>query len=319
MENYSFYGRLDSEFPSQIMVDVTEVCNLKCIHCEHPKFKLSGSYHGYQLDPKLNTKVVDEISKNRTNKTQYIRYTSNGEPLLHKSAYEMIEYAIKNSGIKVTLTTNGTILREKKIRLLLNSGIHLIDISVDAHKDETYKFIRGGNLKVTKNNVLNLIDIRNSLKCNTKIVLSFIEQKENSSEVNDFYNYWKKLADDVLIRRLHSNSGSDIGLLNRFYTDNEKEERRPCLYPWERVVLNAKGMLSFCPTDWYGQSEVADYRKTTIKEVWQNNFYENLRNEHLKNDFVKCKFCKNCPDWKFTKWPNHQGKSYSDLVSRIVT
>ena len=32
---YKFYNRLSSVFPSQVMVDVTQVCNLSCIHCPH--------------------------------------------------------------------------------------------------------------------------------------------------------------------------------------------------------------------------------------------------------------------------------------------
>ena len=44
---------------------------------------------------------------------QNIRYTSNGEPLVHPKSYEMINYAVTNSNTKVTLTTNGTLLNEK--------------------------------------------------------------------------------------------------------------------------------------------------------------------------------------------------------------
>jgi hypothetical protein len=35
---YGFYGRLKAEFPSQIIVDLSEVCYLECIHCPHPEF-----------------------------------------------------------------------------------------------------------------------------------------------------------------------------------------------------------------------------------------------------------------------------------------
>ena len=36
---YGFHGRLSSRFPSQVMVDLTEVCNLACIHCTHQNLK----------------------------------------------------------------------------------------------------------------------------------------------------------------------------------------------------------------------------------------------------------------------------------------
>ena len=116
--NYGFNGRLSKKFPSQVMLDITEVCNLACIHCTHPVFKKSDVYTKAMLSTELNKKMVDEVKVFGKGITKYIRYTSNGEPLLHKQAHEMIDYALKNSGIKVTLTTNGTVLKEKKIKQL---------------------------------------------------------------------------------------------------------------------------------------------------------------------------------------------------------
>ncbi|MCX8000594.1 MAG: hypothetical protein N3A69_16860, partial [Leptospiraceae bacterium] len=73
---YGFYGRLKAEFPSQIIVDVTELCNLACIHCPHPEFKKSEIYTGAKLDPELNQKMVDEVREHGKEICQYIRYTS---------------------------------------------------------------------------------------------------------------------------------------------------------------------------------------------------------------------------------------------------
>jgi MoaA/NifB/PqqE/SkfB family radical SAM enzyme len=320
---YSFQGRLSESFPSQVMVDITEVCNLGCIHCPHPSFKLSSHYNKKMMNPELNKKMVDEVSKSGRGVTKYLRYTSNGEPLVHPKSYEMIQYAVEKSNTKVTLTTNGTLLNEKKMKKLLETGLHMIDISVDAYSNKTYSKVRvGGNLDITKKNILKLLDLRNQSNKKTKIIVSFVEQKENSSEINDFKAFWTKAgADEVLIRKLHSNSGSTLKIDEVYRNDLNKidpnENRKPCLYPWERVILNARGMLAFCPTDWYGESEMIDYSETTIKEVWQNKFYKSLRSQHLKLEF-KCEFCKKCPDWKNTSWPGEKDKSYADLVENIL-
>ncbi len=68
----------------------------------------------------------------------------------------------------------------------------------------------------------------------------------------------------VVIRKLHTNSGSNYN--SNIYKKNEVIARRPCLYPWERVVLTAKGNLNFCPTDWFGKANICNYRETTIIE-----------------------------------------------------
>ena len=47
---------------------------------------------------------------------------------------------------EVTLTTNGTLLNKKKMKKLLDTGLHMIDISIDAFKEETYS--KGKKLEV---------------------------------------------------------------------------------------------------------------------------------------------------------------------------
>ncbi|HET6264248.1 MAG TPA: radical SAM protein, partial [Usitatibacter sp.] len=118
-QEYGFGGRLTQQFPSQIIVDITEVCNLACVHCPHPAFKQSEHYGARYLEPELNQKLVDEVRDFGPGGAQYIRYTSDGEPLIHPKGYEMIEYAVRNSGVFVTITTNGTIMNEKRTRRLL--------------------------------------------------------------------------------------------------------------------------------------------------------------------------------------------------------
>jgi MoaA/NifB/PqqE/SkfB family radical SAM enzyme len=44
--------------------------------------------------------------------------------------------AIQDSGIPVTLTTNGTRIDQTKIRSLIDEGLFLIDISLDAFSPE---------------------------------------------------------------------------------------------------------------------------------------------------------------------------------------
>ena len=50
---YGFGGRLSEPFPSQILMDVTEICNLECTHCPHVAFKASAHYGARHLDKRM--------------------------------------------------------------------------------------------------------------------------------------------------------------------------------------------------------------------------------------------------------------------------
>jgi sulfatase maturation enzyme AslB (radical SAM superfamily) len=308
---YGFQEGLPEAYPSQIIVDITEVCNLKCIHCPHPTFKKSEYYDGRMLSAELNRKLVDDVRNDANGNCQYIRYTSNGEPLSHPLAHEMIQYAVEHSNTFVTLTTNGTILNKRKMNALLDSGLHMIDISIDANTEMSYKKIRGGDFNKVVKNVCDLLDEIKRRRSKTSVVLSFIKQPDNINEAKDFESFWlNKGVNEVVIRNLHTAAGS------LSHSQSPMAGRRPCLYPWERLTLDSKGHLAYCPTDWKYGSTFVDFRNSTISQAWKSSFMQEIREMHLKNAFKNDSFCKNCPDWRLTNWPK-QGRRYANLIEDL--
>ena len=317
--HYGFGGRLTEAFPSQILIDITEICNLACTHCPHPQFKVSPHYGARHLDPDLNSKMVDEVRTHGGGATQYIRYASNGEPLVHPCAYDMLDEAVRYSGVYVTLTTNGTIMNETRTTQLLDAGVHMIDVSIDAFHDETYARIRrNGKLHVTRGNVQRLLRWVHESRAVTKVAVSFVEQPENAAEAADFERFWTdEGADAVIVRRQHSCSGAMVPLADLRRNLVASVPRKPCLYPWERIAVTAAGDLAFCPSDWVHGSRLADYRETTILETWHGSAYAALRRAHLTGDYRAHGFCGQCPDWEATRWP-HEGRSYADLIGEFA-
>lgn len=316
--HYGFQAHLGSNFPSQIIIDVTEYCNLACIHCPHEAFSKSDAFGGRQLDPGLHKKLIDEVAKDGKGCCKFLRYTGQGETLIHPKLVEMVEYAGKYSGVPINVTTNGILLVGKKARALLDAGVNVFDISIDANTAETYAIVRKkGDLNITRQNVLALIELVKKGGYEAKVVVSYIEQPLNQNETSDFEKFWNENgADYVVIRNLHSCAGSKEEIANKM-KNSFIEKRRPCLYPWERLVLSASGHIGFCPADWKHQSHIIAFSDTTIKELWQGDFMRKLREAHLKNDFSNHHFCGQCPDWAATKWPQ-QGRSYSNMMRELV-
>ncbi len=315
---YGFGGRLSADFPSQVIIDSTELCNLACVHCAHPTFKKSDLYAGRTLDPDLNAKAIDEIASAGKERCQYIRYTGEGEPLIHPRIFDMLSYAVQHSGTTVTITTNGTLHKGNRLEKLMATGLHVVDISIDAFTPEVYAKIRvNGDLNQTRENVLRLLQLSKAPGCHTKIVVSYIEQPANQHETDAFEKFWKDNgADYVIVRRLHSNAGALVNLADEIREKTSAPARRPCLYPWERITLNPRGLLAFCPVDWVQGSVIGDFRETSIAETWRGEKYQQLRQAHLDNQFANHSFCGQCPDWAQTRWPT-QGRSYADMVQEF--
>jgi MoaA/NifB/PqqE/SkfB family radical SAM enzyme len=60
-----------------------------------------------------------------------------GEPLLHPDIFEMIRIA-KDNQLRVLMYTNGTLLQEKRLRPLIDSGLDVLRVSLAATSSEEY-------------------------------------------------------------------------------------------------------------------------------------------------------------------------------------
>ena len=320
--NFGFYNHLSETFPSQIMIDVTEYCNLKCIHCPHPVFSESDLWTGAQLKVETHKKLIDEIKRDGLDHCNYIRYTSNGEPLIHKKFIEMVQYTHKTiPTVPINVTTNGRLLNEKRTLALLDAGVNVFDVSLDAFYNETYAKIRvKGDLNVTRENVLRLINLIKTHKYNTKLVVSYVEQDLNKNETHLFEKYWKEQgADFVVIRPQHSAAGAVEKNAEEIKKKqfSKSVERKPCLYPWERLILSPTGHIGYCPADWKYGSKFVKFSDEFCYTIDESKYMKDLRKAHLANNFSCHKFCGDCPDWEFTTWPN-EGRSYSNVMNDLV-
>lgn len=310
----AFEGYLSSAFPSQINVDVTMFCNLACIHCPYETVtKLKGK--GRQnLEVNLHTKLIDEIATAGKGHCRFLRYTGDGEPLLHPRLAEMIAYAYERTGLPINVTTNGMLLTEERSRSLIQAGVAVFDVSIDAHSQETYSQVRvKGDLSVTHECTHRLIKLAKEYSGSAKVMVSFVRQPLNMHEAEPFETYWKEAgADFVVMRNLHSCAGNVPAMSEKMWS-TAPTPRKPCLYPWERMVLKADGELTFCPADWKHIANIGNFNSSTIADIWQGEAMRALRTAHLSGDFSKHSFCGGCPDWSVIKWPD-EGRSYATVM-----
>lgn len=125
-----------------IRVSVTDRCNLRCIYCMPPEGVLSV--------PHREILTFDEIERVCSITAQLgisrVKLTG-GEPLVRRGLPFLLGRLKRISGVEqVTLTTNGTLLKEQ-IRDLTANGLDAVNISLDTLDAERYSQVtRGGSL-----------------------------------------------------------------------------------------------------------------------------------------------------------------------------
>lgn len=311
----AFGGYLSEKFPSQINVDATEFCNLSCIHCPYVTITKLKGRNRRNLAVELHRKLIDEIVAVGKEHCRFIRYTGDGEPLLHPQLPELIADAVRRTGVQTALTTNGMLLTEERARALLDAGVDVFDVSIDAHSQSVYAEVRvGGELDVTKECTHRLIELAKAKSGRrSKIMVSFVRQPLNIHEVDEFERYWKAAGADFVVLRNRHSCGGNVEEMAETLWKAAPSPRKPCLYPWERMVLKADGELTYCPADWKHIANIGNYANTTISEIWQGEAMRALRAAHVSGDFAKHSFCGNCPDWSVIQWPS-EGRSYATVM-----
>lgn len=292
---YGFQSEEAKKFPSMVILDITNVCNLECSHCPHKSIKKLPGYKPTFMQWNTYKKIIKELSENNI---LLFRFASDGESLLHPRFIEMVRYAKKNKIFPINLTTNGLLLDEKMTAALLKTQIDVIDVSLDAYTKEKYEIVRKkSDYHKVMANVHNLLYLRNKISPETKVMVSMIDQSETKDEIELFKNYWDPLVDRVLIRSFCN----ALGLVGDAES-SLKIKRWPCPQLWKRITISCKGEMRFCVEDWLSKTVVGDIHNQSIKDVWQGKVYNELREAHLKDEYSKITICANCTDWAAARW-----------------
>lgn len=311
---YGFESPECAEFPTYVMFDVTNVCNARCIHCPQsireddgslPEFLRASEHQSLEVFKR----VVDECSGH---KMSFVRITADGEPLVHPHLFEMLEYARDQGVGPVGLTTNGSLLTERRAERLLSSGVALVDFSLDAVHPETFREIRVGlSFEKTHRNIERFIAMRNERGAGVKVVVSFVKQEANRGELEEFRSYWAPRVDEVVIREMISNVGLNEPSENLW---PGWDARWPCAHFFRRVVINHQGRLKACPIDWEQRTANEYVADVGIFDQWHGDFYWTHRMQHLNDAIAQESACAACPDWAGTPWE----LGYEKIVERLV-
>jgi MoaA/NifB/PqqE/SkfB family radical SAM enzyme len=121
--------------PLYIAWQVTNECNLACLHC------IEESGPGKAFRDELNeSQVFNFLQQAMDRQVPYLSF-SGGEPMLHPLFFEMVEYVGKRDG-QLKIETNGHSLSVEKCNRLKALGVKAVQVSLDGASRETFNRMR---------------------------------------------------------------------------------------------------------------------------------------------------------------------------------
>jgi radical SAM protein with 4Fe4S-binding SPASM domain len=294
---------LEEKIPNNIMIEVTNMCNLKCKMCYNKDMKRKGGVMSFDL----YKRIVDQAYEL---KIENLGLYTTGESFLHPQIFNFIKYA-KQKGIKyVYITTNGQTLNNKKIEKILESGLDSIKFSIDAGNKDQYESLKpGADWEKLIGVIKKLKTIRDKSKSKLKIFASFIVMKDNFNDLMNYNNIFSNLIDETVFT-LIINQGSQVNVSNLYPESIKsiihdlilpKSQWSPCSFLWNRFITTYEGYLTICCTDFENQLIYGDLNKESLKDCWNNKQMKKFRKIHKLKEFKKLQMCSNCDSIKRNK------------------
>ena len=146
-----------------IFWEVTKGCNLRCVHCRATATELSSPT---DLSTHVALEIIDQISA----AANPILVLSGGEPLYRSDIFQLARYAT-DKGLRVALATNGTLVTREVARMVVDSGVKRVSISLDGSDATTHDAFRGipGAFDAAVHGLRNLKNLGMSVQINMTI------------------------------------------------------------------------------------------------------------------------------------------------------
>ncbi len=304
-------------YPPFIEVEVTTKCMLRCVMCEHTYWKEKNQEMTFE---QLKS-IVEQFPK-----LKWIGLTGIGESFLNPDFLEMIRY-VKSRGIILELTDNFYLIDEKISRVLIETGVERMVVSLDAATEKTYRKIRvGSDFNRVIRNIKTLRKLKKRMNSYyPEISFHYIISKYNLGEILLFIDLVKKIMDkedtsifftsilhpfpeikdlvvdvpEEIMRQAKEKSrklGIKIG-----WNKNVPKEKDPITRcnEWTEPFIFVDGTVIPCcagnevnKRSYQKRTSMGNIFKTPFKEIWNGPKYRTLRKMiHEGKTPPACKYC----------------------------
>ncbi len=309
-----------TSLPLRATIQTTDFCNLNCIMCQIHSHKENHTL--MQMGKSDFDKIVERLFPTLVE----VHPTNIGEPLMSAWFDYLVDKAVEY-GVLFDLTTNGTLLTERKIRKMLPSLLD-IKISFDGAKKETFESIRkGASFEKTLSNIREIVRLRNESGSKATITLQMTLSNINYKELPDLIRLAKELGVDKvkaypvtsfsletdsivlvdnmenLVRILRQSTelareiGMNVGLAEPPSKDPQKDIDRlvlqKCRLPWAECFIDFDGNVYPCHA--HHKIAYGNISQNDAYDVWNGEYARQLRSSLLcgKTNNTICFNCGN--------------------------
>lgn len=279
--------------PKNLMLEVTNDCNLKCIFCANHNMTRKRKC----IDKKIVKKSLEQARKLGIKE---VGLYANGEPLLNRNIDDYIKQAKELSYNYIYITTNGVLAKKDKIKKLFEMGLNSIKFSINSIYEDNYFMIHGVNcFDLVMKNLKEVYNMKEKYFPDRKVYVSYIKTKVNNFSDERIREFFQQYCDNFSIQHVR-NQGGLIANIDELKLDTENSLKLPCYYPFNSIIVTCEGYITACCMDFQNYLTYGDLNKENMQDIWNNSIIKSFREKQL-NGNIGNTICENCYNNKFKK------------------
>lgn len=315
--DYALERERPKGLPLFLQIEPTILCNLECKFCINPF--LPRTRTSLTLD--RFRRIADQVPT-----LAKISLVGIGESFMNRELWTIVREA-KARGIEIGTTSNGTILTERILAEILESGLDWLNFSLDGATKATYERMRpGARFEAVLENIRR-VAVAVGTRPRPKLAVWFLATRENVAELPDVVevvrglglrelhtqgvHYWghadwqegarRANAIDDLHAVLRRTREAAARARVRFQWHNfpERGAARECRWPWRGAYITADGYVTPCCENGSDPNRInfGNVLEQPFDEIWTSPAYGQFRRE-LKSASGRPSICVDCPSYE---------------------
>ena len=279
------------DFPRTVQVETIAACNADCVWC--PYGKVHPAPPAGRMAADRFERIVEECARRRVGR--FSPYLTN-EPLLDPHLAERIRLVHREiRGVKVVLTTNGSVLTPEVVDdlLSLDGALHSLYVSFQGIAKRGYEETMRGDLRFERvlANVNHLLaEMRRRRLSRPRIWMTMVSTR--IVDAPRAVAYWKSRGVRAKYTALENRGGNVPGLegmatgVMDYYTS--------CPRMFKQAYIAFDGAMVVCCTDYARRHVLGNVFESGIAPLWNGPVARDLRERFLTGRIHTIGLCGSC-------------------------
>lgn len=287
-----------SFLPAAAFVQLSERCNFRCRMCSNSSWRS----HGGLMEPGLFTHVVAQLKSHGVGSATIA--SAQGEPFLHPRVLDFLEEGVA-AGLKVSVSTNGSLLTEAVVDRLVRAGLERVQFSFSGWDRESYESVyRGGSFAVAVRNLRNLKARLRECGSRTTLEVNGVVMHDAARQVRETVRLLRSIGIArsemrfVLPTNWAGQKQVGVRAAGSGVSSHRPLDRLPlvvCTMLTDFVGIYCDGRVTACGCyDHGGALEIGDLTRSSLREVRNGARFRELVDKFAKKEIGGIPLCARC-------------------------